>query len=237
MDHKDVKERILTHYDGELPPGERAAVEDHLKTCVECSLLLREWKTTAGAFFSVPPVAPSEAFVQRVMRKMDQEPKETPSRFRLTVPQFALVLRPDNRRDYEGPDLSRIQGAKSAQASRPVSDEQRRSRPKMGLPEGARRFWAASLPNFAHISLRYAREIWLRFAAISPRHNLAYYPVATLAGAAALAALIVFLSHPKTPAPLVVSSQDNILYVAELVSTDADEDDMVVGTTNEDYFL
>ena len=70
MDHKAIQDQLFALYDGELRGVAQRAVEDHLLDCVECRALLARWNRVAGTFFQSPAVSTSEAFVERVMRRI-----------------------------------------------------------------------------------------------------------------------------------------------------------------------
>lgn len=84
MDHKAIQEQLFALYDGELTGPAREAVETHVAGCEECLGLVAQWTRVAGAFFRAPEgLAPerlaSEAFVQRVMRRISA-PRRAPRR-------------------------------------------------------------------------------------------------------------------------------------------------------------
>ncbi|MDD3293319.1 MAG: zf-HC2 domain-containing protein [Geobacteraceae bacterium] len=41
MDHAGIREMLSAYLDGEVTPGERSLIEEHLKTCPECGNALR----------------------------------------------------------------------------------------------------------------------------------------------------------------------------------------------------
>lgn len=71
MDHQQLQDQLFALYDGELPIHERRVVEEHALDCGECVLLLAQWKRASRSLFFQPALAPSEAFVARVMRSLD----------------------------------------------------------------------------------------------------------------------------------------------------------------------
>lgn len=72
MNHDTAKEKLSAFYDGELPETERQDLENHLKDCEACRDALEEMNGISRAFFSVPQVNPSEAFVTRVMANLEE---------------------------------------------------------------------------------------------------------------------------------------------------------------------
>lgn len=68
MTHEDVREIVMNPE--EFAPEERREAERHLSTCAECRTSAEDWRL-ARALLSERRVAPSEAFVQRVMARID----------------------------------------------------------------------------------------------------------------------------------------------------------------------
>ncbi len=99
MDHESLKNKVFELYDGELPSLEKAEVEQHLAACAECRGLLEGWRASASVLFARPRVAPSEAFVQRVMARIAERGAPGVSladlleraRGAFTVPRLALA--------------------------------------------------------------------------------------------------------------------------------------------------
>jgi anti-sigma factor RsiW len=52
----DRTAQIHAYHDGELPAGERDSLEAHVKSCAECSELLRELRSLSRMFASAPMV-------------------------------------------------------------------------------------------------------------------------------------------------------------------------------------
>lgn len=71
MDHEEIRERLFELYDGELRPEERALLEAHLKACPDCCRAHESWGRIAGALFAAPEPPISEAFVGKVMARLD----------------------------------------------------------------------------------------------------------------------------------------------------------------------
>jgi len=74
MTHRDIQDQLFAFYDGELVDSARRAVEAHLLDCVDCRRVVAQWTRVAGAAFHASAVSPSEAFVQRVMRRIAAPP-------------------------------------------------------------------------------------------------------------------------------------------------------------------
>jgi len=80
MDHEAIQEQLFAFYDGELTGPGRRAMEDHVRDCTECRDLVAQWKRVAGALFRPADVSTSDAFVERLMRRIAAPP---PPRVRL----------------------------------------------------------------------------------------------------------------------------------------------------------
>ena len=74
MDHDEARERIYACRDPELPDAERRALQAHLEACSDCRGALRRWERIAGGLFRAAPAADAEAFVRRVMARLEPEP-------------------------------------------------------------------------------------------------------------------------------------------------------------------
>lgn len=101
MEHEDLKARLSEYLDGELPEGERPAVEAHLAACPSCREEVREWTLLRGRLFRAPArpaAAETEAFVRRLMARLPEEEagEEAPLDYRWLVPalgfSFAALL-------------------------------------------------------------------------------------------------------------------------------------------------
>ena len=82
MNHEILKDKLFVLYDGELSGEDRRLIENHLAGCADCSRTHAQWQRTAKAFFRVPQVEVSEAFVQRVMDRIKEDIKEKESPLR-----------------------------------------------------------------------------------------------------------------------------------------------------------
>jgi anti-sigma factor RsiW len=97
MRHEELKENVFLLHDGELPAAERPATEAHLRGCAECRAALEEWKAAARALFPAPDVRPSEAFVARVMARLEDEGKGLFGTLRAALSPRRLAPRPSRR--------------------------------------------------------------------------------------------------------------------------------------------
>ena len=73
MDHNDIRHKLSEYIDGAVTPGEKAAIEEHLKTCAECSDALRELRKTIEHIHAVENVEPPAWMTQKIMAKVREE--------------------------------------------------------------------------------------------------------------------------------------------------------------------
>jgi len=72
-----VEGRLSAYLDGELPEPERAAVEEHLGSCVDCARRLEQLAALDAAARALPVAAPAgyfEAFPKRVRARLQARP-------------------------------------------------------------------------------------------------------------------------------------------------------------------
>ena len=60
MLHNRIKKQLSAYLDDELSPGQRQQVENHLRICEECSLLLQELRETSDSIASLRQTAPED---------------------------------------------------------------------------------------------------------------------------------------------------------------------------------
>ncbi len=77
-----IEELLASFLEEELGPAERSFVEEHLKTCPSCSLLLAGLREVKGAFHGFPEVEVSEGLKSKLYA-IPEEKKS--SRFRLKL--------------------------------------------------------------------------------------------------------------------------------------------------------
>ncbi len=100
MNHQTLKDKMFALYDGELSGKELQEAQAHLASCQECGRAYAQWQRTAKTFFRVPEVEESEAFVHRVMERLEALNEPKPSRAWVTwsfpsrwfVPAMAVAL-------------------------------------------------------------------------------------------------------------------------------------------------
>jgi anti-sigma-K factor RskA len=69
MDHQQLREAVSAYALGALDPGERAALEAHLRGCDECAATVRaELRAAQALAFAVEPVEPPAGLRERVLR-------------------------------------------------------------------------------------------------------------------------------------------------------------------------
>jgi hypothetical protein len=88
MDHNDIRHMLSEYIDGAVSPGDRVAIEEHLKTCKKCNDALKELRQTVAHIKSVEELDPPAWITQKIMTKVRDE-VETKSWFqRLFVPLY-----------------------------------------------------------------------------------------------------------------------------------------------------
>ena len=77
MNHDAMKNMLFALYDGELAVADRREAEAHLAGCADCRQASVRWQRTARALFRAPDIHASDAFVRRVMGRIDalEEPR------------------------------------------------------------------------------------------------------------------------------------------------------------------
>ncbi len=69
--HKRATEAFSAYVDGELPPDERAHVEDHLATCIQCRVSLERFRRTVGKLGALKRAAPGN-FLESVQAQINK---------------------------------------------------------------------------------------------------------------------------------------------------------------------
>lgn len=73
MNHEEIKKLLPAHSSGDLPPAERAWVEEHLSSCPACRAELAELKTTLRLIRNVPDVEPPPWLTTRIMSNIVEQ--------------------------------------------------------------------------------------------------------------------------------------------------------------------
>lgn len=69
--HKRTTEAFSAYVDGELPPGERAHVEEHLATCIQCRVSLERFRRTVGKLGALKRPAPGN-FLEGIQTQINR---------------------------------------------------------------------------------------------------------------------------------------------------------------------
>jgi len=69
--HKRATEAFSAYVDGELGPAERAHVDEHLATCMQCRVSLERFRRTVGRLGALKRHAP-ESFLENVQAQINR---------------------------------------------------------------------------------------------------------------------------------------------------------------------
>ena len=87
--HEEVTDRLSEYLDGEIEPGERAAVEAHLRGCRECARVLEELRQVVDRAQGLVPAPPRADLWSGIAERIDGIAQ--PRRFSFTLPQIAAA--------------------------------------------------------------------------------------------------------------------------------------------------
>jgi hypothetical protein len=73
MDHNDIRHKLSEYIDETLTPEEQASVEEHLKSCPDCSKALMELRKTVGHISETEEVEPPAWMKQTIMARVRAE--------------------------------------------------------------------------------------------------------------------------------------------------------------------
>lgn len=73
MDHNDIRHMLSEYIDGSLTPGDKASVDEHLKTCPDCSNALMELRKTVEHIRKIEEVEPPAWMTQKIMARVRAE--------------------------------------------------------------------------------------------------------------------------------------------------------------------
>lgn len=124
MKHKKIKDALYALYDGELSGEMCLEVESHMKTCGECRQIYQNWGEISKTFLKVPQVAPTDAFVENVMERIEalDEVPQTDVKYRwplfrwmapalgLGFAAFFLTVMPETESTISTDDLLLVNG-------------------------------------------------------------------------------------------------------------------------------
>src|SRR5438128_9745283 len=88
--HEEWIEKLSDYLDGELPPGDRDAVDAHLRECAECATVLEDLKRVIARAGSIQPRPPSADLWAGIAARIDAPAAAagtTPFRSRDNAPQ------------------------------------------------------------------------------------------------------------------------------------------------------
>jgi len=90
MDCRDIKELLSAYLDGALSFEEKARVEEHLKTCKECSSNLAALKEAVSQIKGLKEVEPPPLLARRIMKTIKKEARY-PLRIRIPLQAAAMI--------------------------------------------------------------------------------------------------------------------------------------------------
>jgi hypothetical protein len=73
MKHEEIRHKLSDYIDESITPEERAAIEEHLKTCTECSDALHELTKTIEHIQEIEEVESPAWMTQKIMAKVREE--------------------------------------------------------------------------------------------------------------------------------------------------------------------
>ncbi len=73
MDHNDIRHKLSEYIDETLSPQEKASVEEHFKTCPDCSSAVMELRKTVEHIGKVEEVEPPAWMTQKIMARVRAE--------------------------------------------------------------------------------------------------------------------------------------------------------------------
>jgi anti-sigma factor RsiW len=101
MDHAEIRDKLSAYLDGAVSPREKSLIEEHLETCQECAIVLRELRQTVARLRNLGEEEPPPWLTQRIMARIGEEAGREkgllqrlflPLRWKLPVEAAALVF-------------------------------------------------------------------------------------------------------------------------------------------------
>jgi len=86
MDHNDIRHKLSEYMDGAVTPEENAVIEEHLRTCLQCSVALRELEKTVEHMKNIEEVETPAWMTQKIMAKVRAEAEKKGFIHRLFFP-------------------------------------------------------------------------------------------------------------------------------------------------------
>ena len=81
MEHNDIRHKLSEYIDGSITDQERTEIEEHLKTCQQCTDALQELRKTIEHIKTVEEIDPPAWMTQKIMAKVRAEAGEKKSLF------------------------------------------------------------------------------------------------------------------------------------------------------------
>ena len=92
MDHNDIRHKLSEYIDGAVTPLERAAIDEHLKTCTTCSDALAGLRKTIEQVKQIEEVEAPVWLTQKIMANVRAEAEEKKGLFRRLFYPLAVKL-------------------------------------------------------------------------------------------------------------------------------------------------
>jgi hypothetical protein len=92
MDHNDIRHKLSEYIDDAVPPQERAAIDEHLKTCAACSDALVELKKTIEQVKQIEEVEAPAWMTGKIMANVRAASEERKGLFRKLFYPLAVKL-------------------------------------------------------------------------------------------------------------------------------------------------
>jgi anti-sigma factor RsiW len=101
MVHDQWTDRLSEYLDGDLPEGDRIALEAHLQTCAECSAIVLDLRRVVRRARTLKPQAPANDLWPAIAERIGAKPpavvvdlgsrRPTPRRWAFSLPQLAAA--------------------------------------------------------------------------------------------------------------------------------------------------
>jgi len=92
MEHNDIRHKLSEYIDGAVTGKEKAAIETHLKTCLQCSGALEELRKTIEHVKTIEEIDPPAWMTQKIMAKVRAEAAEKKTVFKRLFFPLAIKL-------------------------------------------------------------------------------------------------------------------------------------------------
>lgn len=242
MNCPDIKEKLSAYLDGMTDPAEKAAIEQHLSSCRQCSAYRAELEKTVGRLRNLEGIEPPPWLSQKVMARIREEKQKKgfiqklfyPLHVKVPIHALATVLiavitvyifkaiqpevlqqpvAPAEQMSKAMPESGRRAEIPATQAPAPA-----RKQDRMAIPEEARRKEAAPLADYAPVT-RPAPEEMIVPQQAEKRALGEMEKTGDVSGASRLpldateaGKSQLRASAPAAPAPLAVSKKPAVLF-------------------------